>query len=54
MWPDNRYVANGEGYVNTSDNFAIVVVLGALRSVVIDHMITDRAKLVFASHRLAS
>jgi len=29
MWPDNRYVASGEGYVNTIDNFAIVIVLSA-------------------------
>jgi hypothetical protein len=29
MWPDNRYVASGEGDVNTIDNFAIVIVLSA-------------------------
>jgi hypothetical protein len=53
MWPDNRYLASDEGYVNTSDNFAIVIVECALRSVVIDQRIADDAKLVFASHQLA-
>src|SRR5215472_10047096 len=54
MWPDSRYVASGQSYVNTSNNFAIVIAGCALRSVVIDHMIADSAKLVFASHQLAS
>jgi hypothetical protein len=29
MWPDDCYLASGEGYVNTIDNFAIVIVLSA-------------------------
>jgi hypothetical protein len=52
MWPDSRYVASDESYVNTSNNFAIVIAGCALRSVVIDHMIADSAKLVFASPSL--
>jgi len=44
MRPDNRYLASGEGYVNTSDKFTIVIAGCALRSVVI--MIADDAKLV--------
>src|SRR5215469_13759044 len=51
MWPDTRYVASVESYVNTSNNFAIVIAGCALRSVVIDHMI---AEAIFASHQLAS
>jgi hypothetical protein len=39
MWPDRRYVASDESYVNTSNNFAIVIAGYTLRSVVIDHMI---------------
>ena len=34
MWPDSRYVASDESYVNTSSNFAIVIAGCALRSVV--------------------
>jgi hypothetical protein len=45
MWPDTRYVASDESYVNTSNNFAIVIAGCALRSVVIDHMIAGSAKL---------
>jgi hypothetical protein len=53
MRPDDLHVASNESYVNTSENLAIAAGC-ALRSVVIDHMIADRAKLFFASHELAS
>jgi hypothetical protein len=54
MWPDDRYVASSERRVNTSVILQSLLCECALRSVVIDHMITDSAKLVFASHQLAS
>ena len=47
MRPDRRYVASDAGNVNTSNNIAIVIAGCALRSVVIDQMIVDGAKLAF-------
>src|SRR5262249_50158793 len=46
MWPDSRYLVSEESYVNTSNNLRIVIAGCTLRSVVIDHVIADSAKLL--------